>query len=101
MLQRVICIRNVGRFKHCAAIGDVTFRRHTLIFADNARGKTTLCDVLRSLSENSPDIIVGRPTLGSIEPPEVQALTAGGISHSIRPPGSSLQRRDTGITRLP
>ncbi len=45
MLQRVISIKNVGRFRNCTAIGDVTFRRYTLIFAENARGKTTFCDV--------------------------------------------------------
>src|SRR2546429_7540783 len=78
MLQRVISIKNVGRFKTCAASGDVTFRRHTLIFGENARGKTTLCDVLRSLSMDAPDIIVGRVTLGSTEPPEVQLLATGG-----------------------
>lgn len=69
MLQRVISIKNVGRFKNCAASGDVTFRRYRLIFAENARGKTTLCDILRSLSMDASDIIVGRATLGSTEPP--------------------------------
>jgi wobble nucleotide-excising tRNase len=78
MLQRVISIKNVGRFRNCAAVGDVTFRRYTLIFAENARGKTTFCDILRSLSKNAPDIIVGRATLGSAAPPEVRLLTAAG-----------------------
>src|SRR5690606_15306265 len=78
MLQRVISIKNVGRFKNCAASGDVTFRRYTLVFAENARGKTTLCDILRSVSKNAPDIVVGRATLGSTEPPDIQLLTANG-----------------------
>jgi hypothetical protein len=30
MLQRLISIRNVGRFRNCNAAGDVTFRRYTL-----------------------------------------------------------------------
>lgn len=60
MLQRVISIKNVGRFKNCAAAGDVAFRRYTMIFAEKARGKTTVCDILGSLSRNSPDIIIGR-----------------------------------------
>jgi len=84
MLQRVISIRNVGRFKNCAANGDVTFRRYTLIFAENARGKTTLCDILRSLSKNSPDIIIGRATLGSTEPPDIQLLATSGATHRFR-----------------
>lgn len=78
MLQRIIAIRNVGRFRNCAANGDVTFRRYTLMFAENARGKTTLCDILRSLAKNAPEIIIGRATLGAAEPPEVQLLTASG-----------------------
>ncbi len=78
MLQRVISIKNVGRFKNCAALGDVTFRRFTLIFAENARGKTTMCAILRSLFTNTPAFIIGRRTLGSTEQPEVQLLTANG-----------------------
>lgn len=83
MLQRVISIKNVGRFRNCGAAGDVTFRRYTLIFAENARGKTTLCDILRSLSSNLPDIVVGRATLGAAEPPEIQLLISNG-NHSFR-----------------
>lgn len=74
MLQKIISIKNVGRFHNCAAVGDVTFRRVTLIFAENGRGKTTLCAILRSLFTNMPAFIIGRATLGSTEPPEVQLL---------------------------
>lgn len=77
MLQRIIAIRNVGRFRNCAAQGDVTLRRFTLIFSENARGKTTLCAILRSLFTNNPALIIGRATLGSPDPPEVQFLFAG------------------------
>ena len=59
MLQRIISIRNVGRFRRCVAAGDVTFRRFTIIFSENARGKTTLCAILRSLFTNTPAIIIG------------------------------------------
>jgi wobble nucleotide-excising tRNase len=78
MLQRVISIKNVGRFRDCNASGDVTFRRYTLVFAENARGKSTLCDILRSLSRNAPDIVIGRATLGAAQPPAIQLLTANG-----------------------
>ena len=57
MLQRVISIKNIGRFRNCAAVGDVTFRRFTLIFSENGRGKATLCAILRSLSTNMPSLI--------------------------------------------
>lgn len=78
MLQRIISIKNVGRFRNCAAIGDVTFRRYTLIFAENARGKTTLCDILRSLFKNDPAIVLGRSTLGSPDPPDIRFLASSG-----------------------
>jgi wobble nucleotide-excising tRNase len=70
MLQRIISIKNVGRFRNSAAHGDVTFRRVTLIFAENGRGKTTFCAILRSLSRNTPAFVLGRTTLGSNDPPE-------------------------------
>src|SRR5438132_1375768 len=78
MLQRIISIKNVGRFRSSAAIGDVTFRRVTLIFAENGRGKTTLCAILRSLATNAPALIIGRRTLGSVDQPEVQLLFGTG-----------------------
>jgi wobble nucleotide-excising tRNase len=78
MLQRIISIKSVGRFKNSRAAGDVTFRRYTLLFAENGRGKTTLCAILRSLFTNTPDLIIGRTTLGSMELPEVQLLTTNG-----------------------
>lgn len=77
MLQRIVAIRNVGRFRNCAAQGDVTLRRFTLAFSENGRGKTTLCAILRSLFTNNPALILGRTTLGSADSPEVQFLFAG------------------------
>lgn len=78
VLERVIRIRNIGRFQNCAAAADVTFRRFTLIFAENGRGKTTLCAILRSMLGNDPAPILGRKTLGSPEAPEVQLLLSSG-----------------------
>ncbi len=78
MLRRIVSIKNVGRFRNCAAYGDVTFRPYTLIFGENARGKTTLCAILRSLIANAPAIVIGRATLGSNEPPDVNLLTSSG-----------------------
>jgi wobble nucleotide-excising tRNase len=84
MLQRVISIKNVGRFRNCAAAADVTFRRYTLIFSENGRGKTTFCAILRSLFTNTPSLIVGRATLGSQEAPEVQLLFTGNAPVAFR-----------------
>jgi wobble nucleotide-excising tRNase len=78
MLNRIISIKSVGRFRNCAASGDVTFRRLTLIFGENGRGKTTLCAILRSLARNDPAFVIGRKTLGSADGPEIQLLISNG-----------------------
>lgn len=49
MLRKIISIKNVGRFLGYGAAGDVELKRHNLVFAENGRGKTTLCAILRSL----------------------------------------------------
>jgi len=77
MLQRIISIKNVGRFHNCNAAGDVTFRQITLVFAENGRGKTTFCAILRSLAENRPDLVLGRRTLGENNEPQVKLLIKG------------------------
>ena len=77
-LRKVISIKNVGRFLDSGAAGDVTFRRYNLIFAENGRGKTTLCAILRSLSTGDPAFIMGRKTLGVTGQPEVRLLTDSG-----------------------
>ncbi len=40
--------------------------RYNLFFAENGRGKTTLCAVLRSLQTGEPDHIIGRETIAPI-----------------------------------
>ncbi len=71
MLKKMISIRNVGRFRDAVSSGDVEFMRSTLIFAENGRGKTTLCAVLRSLGSGNPGLMRGRTTLGQADAPEV------------------------------
>src|SRR6202158_5458404 len=74
MIKKIVTIRNVGRLERCNAYGDLTFRKLTVIYAENGRGKTTLTDVLRSLSTGSGELIVGRKTLGSGLPPSATVL---------------------------
>ena len=72
MLKKVVRIHNVGRLHRADAQGDQEFRPLTLIHAGNARGKTTLCEVLRSLKTGDPDYLVGRRTLAQSNEPEVE-----------------------------
>ena len=86
MLRKFISIKNIGRFVKAAASGDVELKRYNLVFAENGRGKTTLCAILRSLQSGDPAHIRGRTTLGATAPPEAQirlegvtATFAGGV----------------------
>jgi wobble nucleotide-excising tRNase len=78
MLKKFIAIRNVGKFRNCAASGDVEFRKLTLIYAENGRGKTTLSAVLRSLESGDPLFIAERRTVDGSGNPQVDVLTSGG-----------------------
>lgn len=83
MLSKIISIKSIGRFEDYSAIGDVVLKRFNLVFAENGRGKSTLCAILRSAQSGNPDYVTGRRTLGSTDPPQVQLLTAsGGVTFS-------------------
>jgi wobble nucleotide-excising tRNase len=77
-IRKIIAIKNVGRFHNYNASGDVTLKRHTLVFAENGRGKTTLCDILRSVQDGDPAPVNGRRTLGYPGAPEINILTDSG-----------------------
>ncbi len=78
MIRAIIGIRNVGVFEDCQPPADAEFAKLTLIYGENARGKSTLAAILRSLKENDPVRIAERWRLGSREPPEVELLTEQG-----------------------
>jgi wobble nucleotide-excising tRNase len=80
MLRKIISIKNVGRFLNYSASGEVELKRYTLIFAENGRGKTTLCAILRSLQSGDAAHVLGRNTLGNSAAPEIKMLLAGGIA---------------------
>jgi wobble nucleotide-excising tRNase len=71
MLEKIIQIKSVGRFVDYAASGDLTFRKLTLIYAENGRGKTTLCAILRSLQNGQQEFIAERKTLAATAPASV------------------------------
>lgn len=63
MLHKINIIENVGRFEKALPTQDVRFGKCTMLFGENGWGKSTIADILRSLTENDPSIIVGRKTL--------------------------------------
>jgi wobble nucleotide-excising tRNase len=77
MIEKFISIKNIGRFRDCIPRGDVAFRKLTLLFAENGRGKTTLCAILRSLMTGKHEFISERKTLGTTNPASVQIRIGG------------------------
>ncbi len=64
MLEKVIAIDNVGVIKSGAPKA-LSLEKITLIYADNARGKSTLSALLQAYSEADSKSIVERKTVGS------------------------------------
>ena len=62
MLKRIQEIKCVGCFRD-AVPSRVQFERLTFIYGENCYGKSTLCDIFLSLSENAPSYIVDRESL--------------------------------------
>ncbi len=63
MLQKITVIENVGRFEKALPTQNVRFEKCTLLFGENGWGKSTIADILRSLSRRDSEIIIGRKTL--------------------------------------
>ncbi len=70
MIEKIKLLQNIGRFNSDAAGAAYEFSKLTLIYADNAQGKTTLTAVLRSLASGDPEPITERRRLGSQYPPK-------------------------------
>ena len=92
VLKEVKYVQNIGRFAILKSVSGATFGACTLVFGENGWGKSTLADLLRSLTTNNPDIVVGRKTLAG--GPEQKAVVhfgtqlavfEGGAWRGIRP----------------
>lgn len=79
MIERIIRIRNLGRFVNCQAHGDVSLRKLTLVYGENGRGKTTLCALLRSLKTGYTPPLQARQTLGQANQPVAEILVNGQV----------------------
>lgn len=76
MIEKILQIKSVGRFREYQAHGDVRFGKLSLIYGSNASGKSTLAAILRSLQRNAPEYLEERRTLGSHVTPLVRIRTA-------------------------
>lgn len=71
MVRAFNLLRNVGKFDNVAAGAQLPLSRLTTIYAENARGKTTLAAILRSLASGQPDLVTERARLGAPHPPHI------------------------------
>jgi wobble nucleotide-excising tRNase len=78
MLERVVAIKNIGRFRNSTTTPNPSFVKHTLIFGANAYGKTTFCAVIRSVQSGNVAPLLGRQTLGASAIPNVHLLFTEG-----------------------
>jgi wobble nucleotide-excising tRNase len=60
-IKRLISIQNVGRLVKCSQRGP-ELAKYNLLFAENGRGKSTLCAVLRSLQTGKREYLTERMT---------------------------------------
>lgn len=78
MLRRILRIKNVGRFDNCSWRGGTQFEEMALVYGENSRGKSTFCDILRSLQSGIPDMVIGRKRLGATGEAEIELRTDSG-----------------------
>jgi len=66
MLKRIHDLKSIGCFfdDHPAKI---QFEPLTIIFGENCYGKSTLCDILRSLADNNPNYITDRKSIPNLQ----------------------------------
>ncbi|GAB2209098.1 AAA family ATPase [Roseibium sp. ROS1] len=64
-IKKFLSVKNVGRLINCAQKGP-ELNRFNLFFAENGRGKTTLCAVLRSLETGQHEHITERTTIAPV-----------------------------------
>lgn len=83
MLKKIHEIKNIGLF-HNATTNQYAFGKHTLIYAENGRGKSTLASVLSSCSSGDASLIDKRKTVDSSvgEVPEVKFEFLNGLQVS-------------------
>lgn len=80
MIEHIQLLRNVGQYDSLNPSAQTALTPFTLIYGENARGKTTLAAVLRSLATNDPMLILERHRLGAQHPPHVVIRHAAGAA---------------------
>lgn len=69
MIEAFQYIQNIGRYEQVQGRTETTLAPLTLLYSENARGKTTLCAILRSLTTGDPTPILERHRLSATSDP--------------------------------
>ena len=77
MIREIRKIENYGKFKNFSSNSPVKFSKLNLIHAENAMGKSTFSAALRSVSTNSPELVIERQKLGAPNPPNLEFIFDG------------------------
>ena len=74
MIKKIIELKNVGCFEHLRAASgnEGDFAKVNIVYAPNACGKTTLCDVFRSVQTRNPAYVMGRKRIGAGTDPAIK-----------------------------
>lgn len=89
MLKRIANINGIGLFYAPDGVSSPDFEAVTLLYGENARGKSTLAGMLSSAAENDPSPILSRETIDQNISPEVCLEFQGGNSATYRDGGWS------------
>ena len=71
MIERIGLLRNIGPFDSVSPATSIVFTPFTLVYAENARGKTTLAAILRALANDDPELVMERQRLGAVDAPHI------------------------------
>ncbi len=97
MINKVLKIKNIGKFKNlCSVNDDLAFKTYTLVFGPNKHGKTTFTSILKSLKTSEIDHLIGRKTFGSTanDSQEYEILMSDGSKYTYN---SGLKNKDIEI----
>lgn len=75
LIKSLNLLRNIGRFDNVTSGAQIPFGKLTVIYAENARGKSTIAAIFRSLATGRADLINERARLGAAHPPHIVVET--------------------------